>query len=162
MLRIPFLVRSDHNDISYTVVSVAVWVAVETNVGIVCACLPTMRPLLKHGISALSFPKLRSMKKAFYRGSRSGEQARPLEKGSLSGSTTLAHSEWEDTTIPFGSFRSKDDQRSSRLTAEWRANSEYGGGMGLPANGQLSRLAHSSPWNEFRRNPMEEAGQLSA
>ena len=35
----------DVTDITYTIVPVSIWTLIEQNLGIVCACLPTMRPL---------------------------------------------------------------------------------------------------------------------
>ncbi len=35
----------DFNDITYTIVSASIWTTIEQSLGIICACLPTTRPL---------------------------------------------------------------------------------------------------------------------
>ena len=39
---------------SGTLVNLGIWVDVESNIGIVCACLPTLRPLLHRALNILS------------------------------------------------------------------------------------------------------------
>ncbi|KAI4122811.1 MAG: hypothetical protein LQ341_007269 [Variospora aurantia] len=45
IVRIPLLAELNFSDISWTSVSVGVWVNVECNIGILSACLPILRPL---------------------------------------------------------------------------------------------------------------------
>ncbi|KAL9607322.1 MAG: hypothetical protein Q9167_007756, partial [Letrouitia subvulpina] len=45
IVRIPFLAHLALSDLSWTGVSVGIWVNVECNIGIVSACLPILRPL---------------------------------------------------------------------------------------------------------------------
>ena len=35
-------------DVTYTLVTVGIWTAIEQSIGIVCACLPNIRPLIAH------------------------------------------------------------------------------------------------------------------
>lgn len=39
-------------DVTYTLVTASIWTTIEQSIGIVCACLPTTRPLIKRFISA--------------------------------------------------------------------------------------------------------------
>ncbi|MCJ1358338.1 MAG: hypothetical protein MMC33_008337 [Icmadophila ericetorum] len=53
IVRIPLLTDLNPLDVTWTVLAAGTWLQVETNLGIVCACLPTMRPLITIGIPAL-------------------------------------------------------------------------------------------------------------
>ncbi|KAJ5942015.1 hypothetical protein N7516_002183 [Penicillium verrucosum] len=47
VMRVVTLNIFENNDISYSIMEAATWTFVEPCVGIICACLPTMRPLLR-------------------------------------------------------------------------------------------------------------------
>ncbi|MCJ1385608.1 hypothetical protein MMC17_008731 [Xylographa soralifera] len=49
ILRLVFLLDINKSDITYSYYGITVWSAVETNLAVISACLPTMRPLL-HGL----------------------------------------------------------------------------------------------------------------
>ena len=45
IIRVTALNKVNFNDETYTIVSASLWTIVEQSVGIICACLPTLRPL---------------------------------------------------------------------------------------------------------------------
>ncbi|KAK6079548.1 hypothetical protein SCUP234_05717 [Seiridium cupressi] len=45
-LRIHFMLTMDPMDVTFTYVGVAVWTAVEIDIAVMCACLPTVRPVV--------------------------------------------------------------------------------------------------------------------
>ncbi|MCJ1246920.1 hypothetical protein MMC30_004131 [Trapelia coarctata] len=47
IIRLPLLTKVNFIDATWTIVDPAIWLLVECNIGIVCACLPIMRPLLQ-------------------------------------------------------------------------------------------------------------------
>ena len=47
IVRIPLVAEYKYWDITYTIASAGIWIAVECNIGIVSACFPVMWPLLK-------------------------------------------------------------------------------------------------------------------
>lgn len=55
ILRITSFNQSNQNDPTYTSIDTAMWSSIEQSVGIVCACLPTLRPLFRrlYGASAI-------------------------------------------------------------------------------------------------------------
>lgn len=57
IVRIAAFNQVDPNDLTYTIVTAGVWTIVEQAVGVICACLPTTRPLfgrLLHSIKNIS------------------------------------------------------------------------------------------------------------
>ena len=53
IVRVTSFDQVDLDDITWTFVDVATWTAIEQSVGIICACLPTTRPLLGSLLSNL-------------------------------------------------------------------------------------------------------------
>jgi len=45
IIRLFFLATLKMNDATYSLVDTYIWSSIETNVGVICACLPTLRPL---------------------------------------------------------------------------------------------------------------------
>ncbi|KAF4634024.1 hypothetical protein G7Y89_g4084 [Cudoniella acicularis] len=86
VVRIPFILQTSPYDFTFDNVQFAIWVDIELNLGIVCACLPTMLP----GLRLLS-PTLRSW---IYKISSLGSRRSPA-----SGSTVLENG--KDSTENF-------------------------------------------------------------
>ena len=45
IVRVVAFDQVDFNDIQYTLVTASIWTTIEQSIGIICACLPTTRPL---------------------------------------------------------------------------------------------------------------------
>ena len=86
IVRIPLLLELKIYDLPYTAVIAGLWINVECNIGIVSACLPTLRPLLN---MAPSLP--RSVKSRIRSSRFSGKSSQPNSTG-LSGKTITANS----------------------------------------------------------------------
>ncbi|KAK7539316.1 uncharacterized protein J3D65DRAFT_618203 [Phyllosticta citribraziliensis] len=54
ILRLQSLVNADDFDVTYAIVSTCLWSVVEIDVGIICACLPAIRPLINRMCGELS------------------------------------------------------------------------------------------------------------
>lgn len=46
IVRVTAFNQVDFNDITYTLVTASIWTTIEQSMGIICACLPTTRPLM--------------------------------------------------------------------------------------------------------------------
>lgn len=47
IVRIPLVVRLNYTDANWTAIDIGLWLSVEQNIGILSACLPAIRPLLR-------------------------------------------------------------------------------------------------------------------
>jgi len=75
IIRLPLLLSMNQSDLTWTAVEAGLWINVECNLGIVCACLPVMKPLFR-AISPMT--SLRSYLWKYSRGtSRTGSTRDP-------------------------------------------------------------------------------------
>ncbi|KAL8936446.1 MAG: hypothetical protein Q9211_004188 [Gyalolechia sp. 1 TL-2023] len=81
-MRVPFLAKLNYEDITYSIISSAIWVNVELGVGIVSACLPLMRPIASHAFQS----ELRSR---LYRSGRSIGSHRLPDSGNRKSSSRI-------------------------------------------------------------------------
>ena len=51
IVRVVAFNQVDESDITYTIVTASVWTTIEQTMGIICACLPTIRPLFSRLLS---------------------------------------------------------------------------------------------------------------
>ncbi|OTB02203.1 hypothetical protein M426DRAFT_13783 [Hypoxylon sp. CI-4A] len=78
IIRIHFLTQVYHAlgdneiDVSWIYVPVYYWTMIETNVGVLSACLPTLRPIQEHFIHNISLSKLRASASRLLLSSKSG------------------------------------------------------------------------------------------
>ncbi|KAI4143801.1 MAG: hypothetical protein L6R39_004452 [Caloplaca ligustica] len=88
IVRIPLLAELKLSDITWTSISVGVWIDVECNIGIVSACLPILRPLFstKYPASPVSCLDrlLRTVTGSSALSSRNALSSSDLEKGAVS------------------------------------------------------------------------------
>lgn len=109
-------IASVSTDITYDNVGAATWSAVELNVGIVCACIPAMRPLIN-----LVLPRLLSTTRpdhgSSYYPNTGGIYVRNESNVELSRGVIKAQSEVSrDDTI---SFDHGNDAKAIRVKTEW-------------------------------------------
>jgi hypothetical protein len=109
-------IASVSTDITYDNVGAATWSAVELNVGIICACIPAMRPLIN-----LVFPRLLSTTRtdpgSNYYPNTGGIYVR--NESNVEGSRVVIKSQSEvskDNTI---SFDHGNNANAIRMKTEW-------------------------------------------
>ena len=88
IVRIPLLAELKLSDITWTSISVGVWVNVECNIGILSACLPILRPLFstKYSSSPVSYVTriVRTITNStYFTASNSGSSSTDPEKGAV-------------------------------------------------------------------------------
>ncbi|KAL9048080.1 MAG: hypothetical protein Q9206_006257 [Seirophora lacunosa] len=111
IVRIPFLAELKFSDISWTSVSVGVWVNVECNIGILSACLPILRPLFttKYPSSPVShFTRIlrTATHSTLFSSTNGGGSSSDPEKGAASDPSSDATA---TTTAPAEAFRWPND-----------------------------------------------------
>ncbi|KAL8799507.1 MAG: hypothetical protein Q9182_005845 [Xanthomendoza sp. 2 TL-2023] len=109
IIRLPFLSELQLSDITYTSVSVGVWISVECNIGILSACLPILRPLFSTKYSSSPVARLtriiRSITNSRFSSSSRENLTTDPEKGSSepSSDTTVAEGlKWPNDSITGG------------------------------------------------------------
>ncbi|KAL8677798.1 MAG: hypothetical protein Q9186_005805 [Xanthomendoza sp. 1 TL-2023] len=112
IIRLPFLSELQLSDITYTSVSVGVWISVECNIGILSACLPILRPLFSTKYSSSPIARLTRMIRTFTNSHFSSSSRENLttdpEKGSSepSSDTTVAEGlKWPNDSIAGGGWK---------------------------------------------------------
>ncbi|KAL8810886.1 MAG: hypothetical protein Q9200_002234 [Gallowayella weberi] len=111
IIRLPFLSELQLSDITYTSVSVGVWISVECNIGILSACLPILRPLFSTKYSSSPVARLtriiRSLTNSHFSSSSRENLTTDPEKGSSepSSDTTVAEGlKWPNDSIAGGGW----------------------------------------------------------
>jgi len=105
-------------DVTWDNVGAATWSAVELNVGIVCACLPTMRPL----INAIS-PKLLDSTR---RGTAATVTPLPYmgDKHQRSTTYTSRLQSQDDSTLDFETLRDSSSDNQIHVQYEWKVSGQ--------------------------------------
>lgn len=140
-------------DPTYTGSPTLKWTAVETNVGIICACLPLLRPILNKLIPWFAAERLR-------RGAETptGYVISTANTDS-SGINTIDSSQYSD---PWSNTESKHGittNETSMSTSESRSNSEEGFNRGIRKTTEVEtrvEIGHHDDSNSFRDEKYEQ------
>ncbi|MCJ1294429.1 hypothetical protein MMC34_005987 [Xylographa carneopallida] len=106
IVRLPLLLSMNQSDLTWTAVEAGLWINTECNLGIVCACLPIMRPLFRAVSPMVS---LRSYLWKYSRGT------------SRTGSTRDPRSTSTDMIVSVEGYSDSQKERSIELQSQrWR------------------------------------------
>jgi hypothetical protein len=119
ILRLKSLVSiSNSQDPTYDNPPAATWSSVETNVGIICSCLPLLRPLLARWVPKAFPSRRRSI----------SSRAHPQTYGTKGGSRGLRVKDDYILDVTQRSQRSSDEARDIRVDTDIRVHVEDGEG----------------------------------
>ncbi|KAL9043550.1 MAG: hypothetical protein Q9214_003268 [Letrouitia sp. 1 TL-2023] len=138
IVRIPLLTALKETDTTWTIVNAGIWINVECDLGIVSACLPVMRPLVK------GFPALfRLRHSAVRRPSSYVYEKRNGKSVPLSGESTWTGSGSTSTKVGTyrGSMEGYEREDKPGPTTDWERREGRRGGVGLEdgVRGEIGR-----------------------
>ncbi|KAJ5263387.1 hypothetical protein N7478_010992 [Penicillium angulare] len=129
-------------DVNWIMSDVYVWSTVEPSIGIICACLPTFKPLLRWTFKALRLSLLSSSSKSGYTLNR---LSRP-DEGPIN---DFSSHRW--TTDGYGAHRSDDDETGPIITANAQPHYSSEGSFVISGSDPLAiTVEQGIHWSEDR------------
>ncbi|KAL9610139.1 MAG: hypothetical protein Q9167_005140 [Letrouitia subvulpina] len=138
IVRIPLLTALKETDTTWTIVNAGIWINVECDLGVVSACLPVMRPLVK------AFPTLFKFRPSTVRSPGSYIYEKSSGKSvPLSGESTWTGSGSTSTKVGTyrGSMEGYEREDKPSLTTNWERREGQRGVVGLE-NGARGETGH--------------------
>ncbi|KAI4160884.1 MAG: hypothetical protein LQ342_005310 [Letrouitia transgressa] len=142
IVRIPLLTALKETDTTWTIVNAGIWINVECNLGVVSACLPVMRPLVK------VFPALfRFRPSAIEPPSSYGYEKRDGKSVPLSGESTWTGSGSTSTKVGTyrGSMEGYEREDKPGATTDWERREGQRGCVGLENGARVEIGRENSP-----------------